>query len=272
MIDAFKAIFLSQPAAVVDALDVPSQHRLVVDIVQRYPRDMSTSYYDWAVREAEEMPARMVVSGHTGDGSSRWHVGIDLEKQVIASANWNILFSIPYLGSAALGIALLGLPSLLLTSPLLLLTHGAYRVHRLATGMDRHVWTAYRKIAPQLMTEDRPDFKQAFKNHCNGVEECYNEELRRIYDEKVRSERAAKQFANRKDDICDGAFMVRFAAGCAEPEEALDDVTDWYRRQGADRNVQLHEWLGMTQNEFESWKRQEKTVVQLLEERSKSNG
>jgi hypothetical protein len=62
-------------------------------------------------------------------------------------------------------------------------------------------------------------------------------------------------------------FMDRLEHGTAEEGEVMKDYEDWQRRQPVDQNVKAHEWLGMSESEFKTWYSQEKTVLQLLEER-----
>ncbi len=265
--EALGIILGSQVMAPMMALDWPNTQNFYVTKMDRRPREMTTSYYGWGVsREPEEMPERLILQG-TFETGGIWSMCIDLEEKVIAHADWSRLTGDEHMGSAAIGVALFGLPGLILTSPVLVAAHGAYGIQRLATGMDRHTWGVWRQLKGQLMSEDVDVVHQAFLNHCNGIEAAYFDRLRAKYDEKVRQERIAMQFANRKDDICEGTFMLRLESGTADPEEIMDDVHDWRHRMGPDQNVTLPEWLGMTEEEFESWKSQKKTVLQLLEDR-----
>jgi hypothetical protein len=249
------------------ALDPPKFHGLGVASSKRYPREVTQHYYDWAhLREPEELPERLIIRGASKSGG-RFHIGIDLEQHIIAHADWNVLHADEYMGSAAIGVAIFGLPGLIVTSPIWLTAHALYKLQKLFTGMDHHNLVMYLKLARKLSRADRKALRKALQNHHNGVEDAWQERRRAEYDAKIRAERIAMLFENRKDDICEGPFMVRFAAGCAEPEEVMQDMADWHHRVGADQHVKLHEWLGMTMVEFEDWSAQRKTIFQLLEDR-----
>jgi len=268
--DALGPILGSQIMAPVIALDWPNTQKLIVTKMERHPRGLTTEYYDYALlREAEELPERLCIRGRFENGGI-WNIGIDLEAEVLVHADWHSMGGHQHLGSAAIGVALFGLPALILTSPILLAVHGAYAIHQTVTGMDRHTWGIWQQLKGQLMSEDVPVVRRAFIKHARGLDAPYFERLRAEYDEKVRQERVAKQFKNRKDDITDGAFMVRYAAGCAEPEEIHDDIHDWHTRPGVDQSVTLHEWLGMTWDEYKLWAAQKKTLDQILEARKPS--
>ena len=268
--DALGPILGSQIMAPVMFLDWPNTQRLIVTKMERLPRGMTTSHWGWGVsQEPEELPERFIIHGKFEDGGN-WTIAIDLEETVLVHADWHQMGGHQHLGSAALGIALFGLPALVLTSPILLAVHGAYAIHHTLTGMDRHTWGIWQQLKGQLMSEDVEVVHRAFLKHCNGGDQAYFDKLRAEYDQKVRQERIAKQFANRKDDITDGAFMVRYAAGCAEPEEIHDDIHDWHTRPGTDQNVPLHEWLGMTWEEYKEWAAQKKTLDQILAARKPS--
>jgi len=265
--DALGPILGSQVMAPLMALDWPNTQEFTVTKVEHLPRGMTSSHWGWGVlQEPEELPERLIIRGNFKSGG--WmHIGIDLEEKVIASANWSNLAGADHMGSAAIGIAIFGLPALIVTSPILLVAHGAYGIHRAVTRMDRHTWGIWQQLKGQLMSEDVDDVHQAFLNHCNGVEEAYFDRLRARYDEKRRSEKLAERFENWKDDYTDGPFMDRYAHGCADESEVMKDYEDWQRRQHADQNVRAWEWLGMSESEFQSWYKQEKTVLQLLEDR-----
>jgi len=266
--EAVGIILGSQVMAPMMALDPPNWGvKFTVTKMERLPRGMTQSHWGWGYSpEPEKLPERFIINGVFKDGG-RWNIAIDLEEKVIVHADWSNLTGDTYMGSAAIGVALFGLPGLIVTSPILLAAHGAYGIGRLATGMDRHTWTVWSKLKGQLMSEDVDVVHQAFLNHCNGVETAYVERMQAAYDAKRRAEKMAQLFENWKDDYTDGPFMTRFEHGCAEVDEVMKDYQDWLHRCSHDQNVKAYEWLGMSESEFISWYSQEKTVLQLLEER-----
>ena len=269
--DALGPILGSQLIAPAMMLDWPNTQDFIVTKIEKRPREMTHDHWGWGHSpELEEMPERLIIRGRLKkDGTGGiWSMCIDLEQTVIAHANWSNLCGHEHMGSAAIGVAIFGLPALIVTSPLLLAAHGAYAIGRAATGMDRHTWGVWRRLKDFLASEDVDVVHQAFLNHGNGVEAAYFDRLRAQYDEKVRAQRIAMLFENRKDDICEGPLMLRLESGTADPDEIMDEIHDWRHRHGADLKVTIHEWLGMTEEEWESWKSSKKTVLQLLEDRA----
>jgi hypothetical protein len=261
-IDALGPILGSQIIAPVLALDFPSTKKLTVIQALHLPREVKKDYFG----SEEEQPARLAIHGQV-EGGVVWTINIDAEENVFTRVTWDLISGTSGYGSAEIGIALLGLPALILTSPLLLLAHGIYGLGRVATGIDRHSFSLYHRLAPQLSPEDAEALYRAFHNHHNGVEEAYVRKVQAQYDAKRRLAKLAQRFDSWKDDYIDGPFMDRLDHGCAEPEEVLKDLDDWKKRQSVDRSVEVWTWLGMTKDEYVAWRDQKKTVLQLLEER-----
>lgn len=266
----------SQVIAPVKAMNLPSFRPLTLTSVTRRPRGMYPD--EWGVfghgysreLEYEETPAQLILRGCAGKHRN-WNISVDLEDETIGHADWCDLTYYTYGGSADIGLMLFGLPSLILTSPLWLATNFFRVLVRFLTPLDLDSWVILAKLASQLSSRDRRALWNAFRRNCAGIENAHNNLRVAEYNEKIRKEKLAKQFANWKDDFVDGPFMLRLEYGTAGPEEIMNDVKDWERRQGVDQNVRVWEWLGMSEDEYNSWYKQEKTVLQLLEERNSND-
>lgn len=270
----FQTIVLSQYHAAKMAIDPPRFHEVKVDSFERFPAGDTDRYYDrYVLEKPENLPERLIIKGSIPSTGQNWLLGIDLHHEVIACYhNWNALIGDEYMGSAALGIVLFGSPGLAVSSPVIAAAHAGYAVQRSLTGMDRHTWVLYRKLAPQLSKDAGTVLKRAFLNRFNGVEKAYvskiAEEEAKKYHEKLRS----IPFSERKDDISNGTFMVRYAAGLAEQEEIYDDIYDWQHRSPRDRHVQVNDWLGMSKDEYHRWVESKVTLDGIIEERERLVG
>lgn len=60
-------------------------------------------------------------------------------------------------------------------------------------------------------------------------------------------------------------FIGLLAAGEARPEGILDHVEEWHDRY--DGPLELHEFLGMTEPEYDRWMRDPKALETILEAR-----
>jgi len=270
--DIAKIMLMSQLCAPAIVLNPPTFARLKVTSVKRFPRELTTDYFGWtSLEEPEELPARMLVRGTVGsDRPTKFVISVNLEERVIEHATWNALARSSDGGSGELGVVLFGIPSLIVTSPVLFTWWLARRALRTCTGMSVHTWSVWMRIRGQLDDDDARELHSALINHGNGVEVAHLDGLRKQHRERMRQEELARSFESRKDSITDGPLMLRLEHGCAEPEDALDAVRDWERRLEHDRHVQLHEWLGMSEQELNDWRAGRRTVMDLLEERERS--
>lgn len=73
------------------------------------------------------------------------------------------LFSANYGGSGEIGLALIGLPGLLVTSPLLIANGLAWTALEKAVGMNRWAWTIWMRMKDQLDEPTRKLVKEAFQ-------------------------------------------------------------------------------------------------------------
>lgn len=216
----------------------------------------------------KEVPPMLVISGKNG-WDHPWSIAIDLSEGTVGSIDWGDMTHYQYGGSGEIGLVIFGIPGLILTSPLWLATNLLRGAIRLLTPFDVDHWEVWLKLWPQFKdwNIDPKIVWRALRLHQAGAENSHNLKRHAEYETEIRQERIDRLFENRKEDICEGPFMVRFAAGCAESQEIMQDMADWHHRVGADQYVKLHEWLGMTDVEFEDWSAGRKTVFQLLEDR-----
>ena len=90
----------------------------------------------------------------TSSSSDSVAISINLDTRRIYQADgW--LFREEHQGSGAIGVAIFGLPSLILGLPVILLARTYYRVKEAVVGMDRHSWALYQKLQGQLDPETR---------------------------------------------------------------------------------------------------------------------
>lgn len=215
------------------------------------------------------VPPMLVISGKNGHGHS-WDMAIDLEDGTVGAIDWGDMTHYEYGGSGEIGLFIFGIPGLILTSPLWLLTNLIRGAIKALTPLDVDHWEVWLKLRGQFKGWDSIDpavVWKALRMHQLNVPNSHNLKRHAEYEAEMRQEKLDRQFANWKDDYCDGPFMDRYAHGCAEESEVMKDYEDWQRRQSIDQNVRAHEWLGMTEDEFKAWHDQQKTILQLLEER-----
>jgi hypothetical protein len=79
------------------------------------------------------------------------------------SCNDGGLFSEPYGGSGMIGVALLGLPGLIVASPLLVLNSLVWGGIEMSAGMNRYQLNVYLKLQSQLDPETRDLLKRALQ-------------------------------------------------------------------------------------------------------------
>ncbi len=184
-----------QAIAPVLAADLPSFHRLSVSRVKHRLHGMYNDSYESLVHgfmdptALEEEPEQLIIKGGSSDPhSGPWTIGIDLEEQIIGYATWGSLTNKRDGGSGEIGVVLLGLPGLIVTSPLLVVWGLARSTLRWFTGMDLHTWLVWLKIRDQIPFEWQEQARTAFVNQCNGVAEAYWEERRREYEAEMHDE------------------------------------------------------------------------------------
>lgn len=269
-------ILLAQVYAPWKALNLPSLGRLTVGSAKRRPRGMYPD--EWGVfshgfgePELKETPAQLIIRGTAGSGLGcrTWHLCIDLEEETVGAADWGDLTFYTHGGSGEIGMFIFGLPGLILTSPLWITSNIVQRLIARLTPLSTEMWAVWFKLRGQLAADDRRALWTALRKHCAGIENSHNQRCGAEYEARRRQEKIDAQFVSWKDDYIDGPFMARLEHGTAEPDEVMDDYEDWRRRQPADQGVRAHEWLGMSESEFQAWYLQEKTVLQLLEERQR---
>jgi len=267
------ALLMSNVIAPIKALNLPYFGSLrVTDVTYRargkHPDEWGKYWHGHDLQEPEmlETPAMVIIRGVNGKGQS-WSIAIDAEEGTVGVAEWGDMMGDEYMGSAGIGIAIFGLPMIIMTCPLWITTNLIRFSIRVLTPLDIDSWFIFVKLALQLDSQTRKFLWRGLRSHKKGQENSHNLMRAAEYEAKIRKERIDMLFQNRKDNICEGPFMLRYASGCAEPGEILDDLHDWRHRVGADQNVSVHEWVGMTAAEFADWRDQKKTIDQILEER-----
>lgn len=175
--------------------DFPSFHRLTVTRVKHRLRGMYHDSYESLAHgfmdptAVEEEPEQLIIKGVSSkphDGS--WTLGIDLEERVVGHATWTTLTNQHHGGSGDIGVVLLGLPGLIVTSPLLIVWGVARRILRWFTGMDLHTWFVWLKLREQVPHEWRDQVRIAFLNESNGVAAAYWEEKQVEYEAELDEE------------------------------------------------------------------------------------
>ena len=222
-----------------------------------------------AIPVLKEVPPMLVIAGKNGF-DHRWDIAIDLSEGTVGSIDWGDMTHYVYGGSGEIGLFIFGIPGLIITSPLWLATNLIRGAIRALTPFDVDHWMVWLKLRGQCRHWDIDPkvLWKALRMHQLDVPNTHNLKRHAEYEEEMRQEKLSRQFASWKDDYCDGPFMDRYAHGCAVESEVMKDYEDWQRRQSVDQNVRAYEWLGMTEDEFKAWYNQEKTVIQLLEERN----
>jgi hypothetical protein len=89
---------------------------------------------------------------------------LDHNTKTISSNGNSHWFDGEYGGSGDIGLYILGIPGLLIFSPLLMLNSLIWGLIQLATGMNRYTLSFYLSVRSQLDTATRSLLKQALKN------------------------------------------------------------------------------------------------------------
>ena len=220
ILEMFPLILYAQIKGPLMCFDFPKLHRLTVTKATERPRGQYSNNWEHfgvggyvprgGIPETKETPAQLNIHGKVGkskfgDGvvgkmlewGSSWNIGIDLEKGVIGHADWGTISGYQYMGSAAIGIILFGLPGIILTSPFWILTNITKHIIEKLTSIDIDSLVFWLKVRGQLSEPHREIVWKALLNHVNGVEDAYHEAEYTEY-EKQRAEERAKERANKK--------------------------------------------------------------------------
>jgi len=108
------------------------------------------------------LPKRTVIEYENSNHSRGWFT-IDHENQTVDCNDGGMLTE-PYGGSGELGLIFIGLPGLLLFSPILILNAIIWWLIESATGMNRYKLAVWLKTKNQLDPETRQAFKLALKH------------------------------------------------------------------------------------------------------------
>lgn len=156
MLSSIGTIIASQFIAPTLMFDVPDLHKLTISRVEVRSREVSEDYYDPRfVGPKVEMPERLIIDGFDGRGRE-WYLGINLEKYTIEAANWQVLlYQDANAHTSNLATVLVGLPSVIITSPLWLGFNVFLKSVEVITGMNHHSYSLWMKLKDQLPTEVR---------------------------------------------------------------------------------------------------------------------
>lgn len=163
-------IVLCQVLAPVMVLDLPSIKRIKVNSISvRPPRLANTVDHvspDGCVVtynvHAENPGNKTIISLESSQGVG--NVLLENELQTIGSNTASFWYACDSSGgSGDLGVAIFGLPALLVTSPLLILNGLFWYALKLGTGMDRHALSFYLRVRSQLPKDVRLLLKTALR-------------------------------------------------------------------------------------------------------------
>lgn len=134
-------------------------------------------------QKLKETPAFVSIRGTAGWKNERsWHLVIDTEEGTVGTADWSSLTGYTYMGSAAIGIAVFGIPGLLLTLPAWVTTNLLWYVIDLLTPLNAQNWAIYLKLAPQLDKGVRSLLWKCLKFNTLNVENSHNLARAREYE------------------------------------------------------------------------------------------
>ncbi len=247
--------------------DFPNLRHVELTSCKHRPRGLYDNSYEsrshsyGPVPELKEEPEQLILRGVSSRGS--WVIGIDLERSVVGIADWDVITGegADHLGSAAIGVLIFGIPGILVTLPLQIPLWGIYGAVQACSGMSTHTAIAWWKLRNQIPEKYRAAVRSAILNIGSKTEQHY-------FNEKYA---AAKELYEKETSFATwgktDTFMHQLSAGTARPSKILSALNDWQYRPNKEHNVKQHEWVGMTEEEFSSWEKQEKTVVQILAER-----
>jgi len=107
-------------------------------------------------------PKRTVIQFQDSRGSG-YNLILSHEDQTVDCNDGGFLTE-PYGGSAEIGIFLIGLPGLLVFSPLLILNGLVWKAIEMATGMNRYAWSVWLRLKSQVDPETRERLRLALQH------------------------------------------------------------------------------------------------------------
>jgi hypothetical protein len=163
--EAISMIAMCQVVAPITFLRLPEFGKLTVTKVSVYEADKggrrNVSRLSPLYLDVQPLPKRTVIQFKDSRGSG-YNISISHEDLSVHS-NDGGLFSEPYGGSGEIGLALIGLPSLLVTSPILIANGLGWAALEKVVGMNRYAWTVWLRLKDQLDVPTRDLLQEALK-------------------------------------------------------------------------------------------------------------
>ena len=169
-------------------LDPPCIRRIKVMSVEHRPREMTDLLMGWGhLDPPQEQPERLLIECYmpTAHGAGRSMLEIDLEQEVIQCVDWGNLTGYEYLGSAVIGVMLLGAPGLILTLPIWFPIGMLRNLFERWIGMSLDTWSVWLRIRKQVPEEFRQRVRRAFLNRHNGTEDAWLDHQRAAYEAEL---------------------------------------------------------------------------------------
>lgn len=168
LLKSIPMILASQVMAPVMALDVPVFTKLTVTSAKHYEEE----FYEMDDEGGNliKIPIRTLIDIKSEHDSFSITINESTGELMYFSSPGSYLGS----GSAEMGIALMGLPGLILASPVLIAAHVGWKTLQVMTGMERHAWAVWRGIKDQLEPKEYLLLEAALLKY-NGFIEKKNE-------------------------------------------------------------------------------------------------
>lgn len=180
-------------------LNLPKFPGLIVHRARRRPRGMYKDRWEQFSHSLidegmQEEPEQLNIRGERRGRQRSWSMGIDLEHGVFGWADWQTLLTSygDSGGSGDLGVLFFGLPGVLLTSPVWVISWLIRQAFEKMNGMSIEMWWVRRQLMKQLRPEDQRALELAFKNHFNGAETTYIMQKTAEFQDKRARERFAE--------------------------------------------------------------------------------
>lgn len=115
------------------------------------------------------LPKRTIISydvAYTKKQQSRGLITLNLEENTVDTISCADVYE-PYGGSGELGLFLIGLPGLIVFSPILIINSIIWSLIEKVSGMNRYALNFYLKTKDQLDAETRDQLKETLRGYSN---------------------------------------------------------------------------------------------------------
>lgn len=159
-------ILAAQVLAPVVAMGIPSFDSIKVTKVSHYKSGQNKHIFDSPFGQKswltfDDNTERTVIEYDTKNGSGHIVIHHDDKKMFCSDGG---LFCEPYGGSGEIGLMVVGLPGVIVSSPLILISNILFKTAEHINGINRYALAAYLKLRNQLDSKTQTLLKESIKN------------------------------------------------------------------------------------------------------------